>query len=976
MTTHDADLNRPLPPRRDDDFFAVERVGEPEQPGAAPSPAPSWGPTPWTPAPGEAPAAPAESRRSADPFDVTSTWNGPAPRFGSGAGAISVDPPDPAPAPAAPPAAPGGALPTSHLPSIFPPARPGPGPADRGAGTGPGGDPRSGAGLGGGGAFRADGAPGQGGPSAYSGPSAYNGSVAADESAAVHGHPSAYGAPAGYDLPPVQRVPPPHGTAQAPAPRPAYPSPAAYEEAPSWRGPATGSVRVGAASPDPAPRNGDDGGYSDPFTGGFPISARPVPAPGARTGAGPSTGGLRRTEAPAELGPPPPSRGSSSPGSPSPGHGFGAAAAGSPLAATGGPSRSPVADAARMPPAQARPAGEPAAPRPVDPWNGHSSPRLWPVPGPSERSDPQRSDAAGQVTPYPSTPPRGFGADSYHPTGPRGTNGAAPSRAPAAPALPPVGGAVPAAPALGRAASAVPPAGPGEVAPGRGRGAGPPAGPAQSWDPVARDSGWRNPLTDTGSFVRPAPPPGPSGSVPEREDPLSGPLPVVRRRSTGPASPPDGGTGWRTPGAPPVDQRSAALATRRGQPATPDRRSRPEPAPGTGRSPGPPARRVEETMTTARPLYREDAPGSGSPPGARPGTGGPSGPGEAAGASPRPGRAAGGAPDRRPETPAEMTSLVSRRAGGRGGALAPPGDGDSGWQPSRSVRRTGARSVPADRRRTPNPVTDTNSLQPVASTSGDREATGGPEERGAETGERRRRTGARGSATGSGGRRATGARTGEVTGSHAVPRRRADHRHAASSALLEPTDRSAGPLDDEDEPLSADGLAWLRQGWIGPLAVALVVALLGVGGFVLLRGHDGGGAAPAATTAADVSANAVATNPDALAGKAMIDGSWQCRLVTATNPLKLSTDVVGVLVVARTDGAYTWQGSAGQYTITAVAGNDGGNVIGDVKFTSGPLKDLTGTHIAKPGGGIRGRAQGTLELKASGAAQHRFCGVN
>ncbi len=385
-------------------------------------------------------------------------------------------------------------------------------------------------------------------------------------------------------------------------------------------------------------------------------------------------------------------------------------------------------------------------------------------------------------------------------------------------------------------------------------------------------------------------------------------------------------------------------------------------------------------MTTARPLYRDDAPGSGTTRGARPAADGPGKPGQTSGGGSRPGRTAAGPPGRRPETPAEMTSLVNRRAGGqgRGGALAPPGDGDSGWQPSRSVRRTGARSVPADRRRTPNPVTDTNSLQPVASTSGDRAADDvGAEDRGPETGERRRRSAARASATGPGGRRAAAARAGgEATGSHAVPRRRGDHRHEASSALLEPTDRSAGPLDEQGQPLAADALAWLRQGWIGPLAVALVVALLGVGGYALLSGPGGGGAAPSATAAADVSATAPPTNPDALTGKAMIDGGWQCRLVTGTNPLALSKDVVGVLVVARTDGSYTWQGGAGQYTITAVAGNDGGNVIGDVKFTSGPLKDLTGTHIATPGAGIRGRAQGTLELKASGSAQHRFCGVN
>jgi integrin beta 3 len=329
-----------------------------------------------------------------------------------------------------------------------------------------------------------------------------------------------------------------------------------------------------------------------------------------------------------------------------------------------------------------------------------------------------------------------------------------------------------------------------------------------------------------------------------------------------------------------------------------------------------------------------------------------------------------------------MTSLVTRRAGGRGrgNGAEPPGDDDSGWQPSRSVRKPGGRSVPADRRRTPNPVTDTNSLQPVASGPGDRSAapTGRSGERGADTGERRRRTAeraARGSTTGPGARRAAG-RSGDATGAHGVPRRRAAHRDSASSDLLEPTDRPDDPLDDEDELPSEDRLAWLRQGWIGPLAVALAVALLAVGGYVLLRGNGGDGASPAPSASADASSTPATTNPDALIGKAMIDGSWQCRLVTGTNPLKLSNDVVGVLVVARTAGSYTWQGTPGEYTITPVSGNDGGNVIGDVKFTSGPLKDLTAMHIAKPGAGIRGKAQGTLELKPSGSAPHRFCGVN
>lgn len=335
-----------------------------------------------------------------------------------------------------------------------------------------------------------------------------------------------------------------------------------------------------------------------------------------------------------------------------------------------------------------------------------------------------------------------------------------------------------------------------------------------------------------------------------------------------------------------------------------------------------------------------------------------------------------------------MTSLVPRRAGGGGrsrpGAGEAPGEDDSGWQPSRSVRKPSGRSVPADRRRTPNPITDTNSLQPVASGGGPagerpEDRTGASERTGgrgrADTGERRRRASGPGRAlTGTGGHRAARA-AGDTTGAHTGPRRRAG-RDATSSTLLEPADQVRAAADDLDDDLAPqDRLAWLRQGWIGPLAVALVVSLLAVGGYVVLRG-DQNGATPTAT-ADSSTAPVIPTNPDALVGKAMIDGAWQCRLVTAMAPeLKLSSEVVGTLVVERTAGGYQWAGQAGQYTITAVSGNDGANVIGDVRFTSGPLKDLTATHIAKPGGGIRGKAQGTLDLKASGSAPHRFCGVN
>ncbi len=1014
MTTHDADANgpaRPAPPRRDDDFFAVERVGEPEsRPSAAPAQV-SFAPTPWPPqfaAPpnsgppnsgpqNSAAVPPAGPPRRADPFDVTSTWDGPAPRPGGGSSAISVAPPVEA-------ASPAGSRPMTNLPSMSPPAPPAPAgttPAGPSARLDPGSD-RVGSPV-------AGGRTGPGGQQAWGGPSAD--SVRVGDS-----------------------------------PRPA--APAADRSA---------------------------GGYSDPFTGGFPISARPVPATGPRTGPIPLSSQPQApypAAAPRQAAYPPPAPAGSpastgfSAASALPVAGAGPAAAATPPGTAGRPTGSPFTPA-RQPqpgtqpgtqqrvgpdgfgvtgagPQPARPAapggrgtgwtgpggyGPPGgadlpatagsgreAPRQTDPWNGHSSPRLR-LPA-SPAADPAQAgwETGGQAPDYPSVPPRGFGGVGAYPAARESVPGAAGAGRPGDPggrgqaageafaagaAAAPVSGGLydraGSGPLLSAGAEPAslsgPAAGNGQrPAVGRGRSgaaAAPTARPERPRDApqgAPGASGWRNPLADTGSFVRPLPPPGIPGPLADRDDPLSGPLPTARRRrGPGTGAPGTGapgvgapgaggaGTGWRAPAASPAGERLVPPA-REGASTGADRSGAapvaPDAAPVGLRAADPPPRRIEETMTTARPLYRPDAPATGGQPASSPGQ-----PGKAGGR----GAGTAGPTGRRPETPAEMTSLVTRRASGRGrgSAADPAGEDDSGWQPSRTVRKPSGRSVPADRRRTPNPVTDTDSLQPVSAPSAGRSTADGRADGRSDTGERRRRTAAdraaRGGATGPGARRAAGRRA-DTTGGHAGPQRRSA-RAATSSGLLEPTDRRDATHDDE--PPFEDRLAWLRQGWIGPLAVALVVALLAVGGYVLLRGGgNGGGGTAAPSPTADTSSGPATTNPDALTGKAMIDGSWQCRLVTVTDPISLSHDVVGVLVVARTAGDYTWNGTAGQYTITPVAGNDGGNVIGDVRFTSGPLKDLSAMHIAKPGDGIRGKAQGTLDLKAGGTAPHRICGVN
>ncbi|MCM3926124.1 hypothetical protein ND748_31205, partial [Frankia sp. AiPs1] len=322
MTTHDADVNgpaRPAPPRRDDDFFAVERVGEPEsRPSAAPSQV-SFAPTPWPPqsaAPpqsgppnpgpphsgqphsgpphlGSQPAWPQNSAvvpptgppHRADPFDVTSTWDGPAPRPGGGSSAISVAPP----VDAAPPAV---SRPMTNLPSMSRPAPPGP------VGTAP------------------------------AAPFVPVGTAPAG--------------PAARRDPGVDRVGPPMPDGRT--------RPGGQQ---AWSGPSADSVRVGD-SPRPAAPAADRsaGGYTDPFTGGFPISARPVPATGSRTGPTPLSSQPQApypVAAPRQAAYPPPAGAPASTGFPAasalPAGGTAPAAGAVPPGTAGRPTGSPFAPA-------------------------------------------------------------------------------------------------------------------------------------------------------------------------------------------------------------------------------------------------------------------------------------------------------------------------------------------------------------------------------------------------------------------------------------------------------------------------------------------------------------------------------------------------------------------------------------------------------------------------------------------------------
>lgn len=195
--------------------------------------------------------------------------------------------------------------------------------------------------------------------------------------------------------------------------------------------------------------------------------------------------------------------------------------------------------------------------------------------------------------------------------------------------------------------------------------------------------------------------------------------------------------------------------------------------------------------------------------------------------------------------------------------------------------------------------------------------------------------------------------------------------------MLEPAD-----FDDEpDEPsLPQDRLAWLRHGWIGPLGIALVVSLLVVGLYTVLVG-GGGEKSPqgAETTTNPSSAAQVATSQEAIAGKAMVNGTWRCRLQneSATNGDMLGDVLPDVLVVPAAGLTYTWNDTPGTYTISPSEGDRSGSKISRVEFTGGPLAGVSADHLLSEMNG--GAAQGTLYLAPVAndpSKPRRYCYVN
>ncbi|MEX5630991.1 hypothetical protein [Parafrankia sp. FMc2] len=1065
MTTDSTD--RPSGGRRDDDFFAVERVGEPEE--AAPSyrPAPAsgggWDTTPWpSSGPDVGGGGPAGGpvvvgggpvvsgggpvvsggpvvggagvvvgAPSSDPFDVSSTWSGPSP--------LAAGPAVEAETPRAVPDGRGATPAPSHAVPL-PPGLPA--------------------------VARPD-----------SGPPVTD----------VFGSPSGYGAAQrGY----VESTPPPRYPTERSPLLPDHLVTPANPTGPV--GPATGSVRIGgepsgypgygAGVPQPQqppqpqppqrqphpdtdrPRSGgplrpdQTGGFPRPYqTGGFRrpatgYSGQPEgtgpgaavdPWNGAGSGTGqqmgaslpprqgPPTGGLPRVARPPQDGyptnrsDPPPGSGSGPASGPGPyvlggGTGLGGTdtggyriggpggygvesgpAHGSSAPSPGGPLRS----AGALPPGAPSPASlPPGNPPPASPYplGGPAVTGGMPIGGESgPRAGTAGAAGSGSAMPL-------GAAGGHQALAPGGTGGAhsgtgpAPARTRAS--LPSGSWSTPSSPGLPMADQAGEPRG--------GEASGP----------------WRVPGRDVPQDYLPARRRG-AEPLPPGMDPLSGPLPNgVPARVDGP------GSGRPDPGGP------GALSGPSGP-----WRALPAGAP------------IEDTILTARPSFRPGTDVPALPPGGPGGPGtAPSGAGPVAGVGTGPQGAAspavtttGPGRGRRPESAVEMTSLVTRRGRGRSGADR---DEDSGWQPSRSVRRTGQRGVPADRRRTPNPVTDTDSLQAVSTPAPrrgsprpgearddagldetgsagrtrtprrDRSAAGaldvedlrpenrrsaargagragrrgrdtgatdvagldradgldGPDNRG--TGSRgtgSRGTGSRGSAVRGAGGRGDGGRGDGGRGSGGTGPRggaAAERRGTRAVGVLEPADLHDEPDENSASP-EADRFAWLKHGWIGPLAIALVVSLLVVGLYTVLMGGDSGEESSPEPTAPQASQVAQEpTTQEALQGRALVNGTWRCRLMVDVN--SAGEPLPDVFVVEPTGLTYRWNNTPGEYRMDPSQGDNPDTTVAAVQFTSGPLAGVSGDSLVSPGRGAGGRAEGTLFLRAAQNQPDRACYVN
>jgi len=132
------------------------------------------------------------------------------------------------------------------------------------------------------------------------------------------------------------------------------------------------------------------------------------------------------------------------------------------------------------------------------------------------------------------------------------------------------------------------------------------------------------------------------------------------------------------------------------------------------------------------------------------------------------------------------------------------------------------------------------------------------------------------------------------------------------------------------------------RGWVGPIVVAALVSLIGIGFYVLHARGDGGHAkaAPRPTT----TLTPATTNPDAANGLMMINGTYRCwkSPENSSAPIALPDK----LVVPNQRGVYIWNGVQGAYTIKKSSLSIPTKVYSDVTFTTGTLTGIKITIVA------------------------------
>ncbi len=209
-------------------------------------------------------------------------------------------------------------------------------------------------------------------------------------------------------------------------------------------------------------------------------------------------------------------------------------------------------------------------------------------------------------------------------------------------------------------------------------------------------------------------------------------------------------------------------------------------------------------------------------------------------------------------------------------------------------------------------------------------------------------------------------------------------------------------IDDADDDIDDGGgfgaglLARYRHGWTGPLIVAVLVSLVAFGLYALLSGGTEDSATgapdarvdPGATAAASASGGAstpATSNPDATAGRALVDGTYRCYRTADGDPpadgaasagsrnSQASTALPNRLVVPRESGSYRWDDQQGTYSITKNSLSTDSVIFADIQFADGPLKNIKALFINRAGAGDAGKDGGFLTFKDG---SNRWCAIN